>query len=147
MGEKIGYQSGIDAAVNRWIAKDPGGKVAFEKLRRTLKLLAADHDARQPATQPPPPPPPAGKLAPMTHYTTPRADARYCIAGLSKVDGAYVDARGFRYDENGLSLGGRSGKFVSVLKPADSMDGREPCEGYVKDGRSFPPWPAESYDI
>jgi ferric-dicitrate binding protein FerR (iron transport regulator) len=57
-GEKIGFQSGIDASVNRWIAKDPAGQAAYEKLRRTLKLLAADYDGRQVSSTPPPPPPP-----------------------------------------------------------------------------------------
>lgn len=86
----------------------------------------------------------------MTHYGVPRADARYCVraAGVTDIGGGkFRDEGGFTYSENGLCDGGRSGKFVSVLKPADSMDGLEPCDGYTKDGRVFPPWPAESYEV
>lgn len=151
--EKIGFQSGIDASINALVALDPSHKAAYEKLRRTLKILASAHDAAV-ATPPPPPPPdeppPPPKLAPMTHYTTPRADARYCVRAEGVVDiggGKFRDEGGFTYTENGLCDGGRSGKFVSVLKPADSLDGLEPCDGYEKDGRVFPPWPQESYEV
>lgn len=55
--ELIGPQHGIDAAVDRLISLDPSGSKpnrdpddiatwgAYDKLRRTLKILAADHDA------------------------------------------------------------------------------------------------------
>lgn len=156
MAQKIGYQSGIKAAMTALRALDPAHKAAYDKLERTLSILAADHDAAipdpppPPPDDPPPPPPTTKRLAPMTHYTTSRADARYCVnaPGVTRQpDGTYLDEGGFRYDDRGLSLGGRSGKLVSVLKPADSMDGMEPCDGYEKDGRRFPPWPAESYDV
>lgn len=54
--ELIGPQHGIDAAIDRLVALDPGGSKpnrnpndlatwgAYDKLRRTLKILAADHD-------------------------------------------------------------------------------------------------------
>ena len=86
----------------------------------------------------------------MTHYTVPRADARYCVRSpgvTQRPDGKYVDEGGFTYSENGLCDGGRSGKFVAELKPADSMDGLEPCDGYEFNGRTFPPWPAASYEV
>jgi hypothetical protein len=133
----------------------PANKAAFDKLERTLKILADEHDASitepdDPDDPPPPPPPPPPRLAPMTHYATSRADARYCVRspGVTQVSADhYVDEGGFHYTENGLCSGGRSGKFVAELKPADSMDGMEPCDGYTKDGRTFPPWPAASYEV
>jgi hypothetical protein len=60
--EKIGNQDGINAAVDRLIALDPGGSKpnrkpddlgtwgAYDKLRRTLALLKDDHDARASAS-------------------------------------------------------------------------------------------------
>lgn len=137
--ERIGFQSGIDSSVNAWIAKDPGHRAAFEKLRRTLKLLAADYDARQ--TTPPPPPPtttptptPKPALNPQTYNRGSRGqDARYCV----------THDDGYRYDADGREIDGRrSGNPVPGLKPADEMDGRGPCE---PDGAGHPPWPAASY--
>jgi hypothetical protein len=86
----------------------------------------------------PPPPPPAG-LAPQTYNRgSSGQDARYCTKDSGNPDGG-----GFHYDSGGRSLGGRSGKFVPGLKPADEMDGREPCDPY----NGFPPWPKESYEV
>jgi hypothetical protein len=180
MSQLIGYQSGIRAAVNRLrdldqkgtaVKKGADGKWlpistlppemsrwgAWDKLERTLGILVSEHDAAiapvpdpEPPPPPPPPPPPEKRLAPMTHYATPRADARYCVhsPGVTMVMGDdWVDEGGFHYTENGLCKGGRTGKFVPELKPADSMDGLEPCDGYEKDGRRFPPWPAASYEV
>ena len=88
----------------------------------------------------------------MTHYAAPGADARFCVhwAGVTKLGpDDYQDERGTVYSENGMVKSGppRSGQFVAVLKPANSMDGMEPCQGYTKDGRTFPPWPPESYEV
>jgi hypothetical protein len=88
MAEPIGYQSGIVAAMNRLRALDPAGKPAYDKLERTLRILAADHDAAivkpTPPPPPPPPPPPTVLPAPQTYNKGSRGqDARYCIAGLS----------------------------------------------------------------
>lgn len=172
MAQKIGYNDGIDGFVG-WVRKISLGLARYrpidqrppslsqwfwlEKIERTLRILKDAHDAAivepppPPPEDPPPPPPPTTKrLAPMTHYTTPRADARYCVRAPGVTDiggGKFRDEGGFTYSENGLCDGGRSGKFVSVLKPADSMDGLEPCDGYEKDGRVFPPWPPESYEV
>lgn len=170
----IGFQDGIKGFVD-WVRKvdpsvkyrpvdkrpsDPSQWYWLEKIEtRLLRHLKDEHDAANdseppppPPEDPPPPPPPpiAKRLAPMTHYGVPRADARYCVraAGVTDIGGGkFRDEGGFTYSENGLCDGGRSGKFVSVLKPADSMDGLEPCDGYTKDGRVFPPWPAESYEV
>jgi len=169
VSQLIGYQDGIAGFVG-WVRKISLGLVKYreldkrpaslaewywlEKLERTLRILKDDHDAAIVPTPPPPPPPSppptAPRLAPMTHYTVPRADARYCVRspGVTlRADGKYVDEGGYTYSENGLCDGGRSGKFVAELKPADSMDGLEPCDGYTKDGRTFPPWPAASYEV
>ena len=167
MAQKIGYQDGIAGFVS-YMRKIPGVRYRptserpaaleqwswLEKLERTLNLLKHAHDSSiidTPPPPPPPPPPPSGaRLAPMTHYTVDRADARYCVRspGVTQTGpDQFQDEGGFRYTENGLCAGGRTGKFVSVLKPADSMDGREPCDGYEKDGRVFPPWPPEPYEV
>ena len=145
--EKIGYQSGIAASMNRLRLMDPAGKAAYDKLQRTLKILADDHDAGMapapaptptPTPAPTPPPPPAALPAPQTYNKGSRGqDARYCLP-----PGQTVDAAGYHYDENGLSTDGRrTGNPVPGLRPADEMNGQGPCEPYL----GFPPWPAESY--
>ncbi len=86
-----------------------------------------------------PPAPPVQTLAPQTYNRgSSGQDARYCTAESGNPDGG-----GYRYDSGGRSLGGRSGNPVAGLKPADEMDGREPCDPYG----SFPPWPAGSYEV
>jgi hypothetical protein len=154
----VGFVSKIPLVKYRPPEKRPASLeqwYGLEKLERTLRILKDDHDAAivvvpEPPPPPPPPPPAAPRLAPMTHYAVPRADARYCVRapGVTQIGpDTFRDEGGFTYTENGLCGGGRSGKFVAVLKPADSMDGLEPCDGYTKDGRTFPPWPPESYEV
>lgn len=140
MAEKIGYQSGIDASINRLIKLDPLGKVAYEKLRRTLKLLAADYDARQPNTQPPPPPPPATVLvAPKTVNTEGGSDQRFSMRvngalrpGVSiRGDGLYTDQSGALYARDGDGLeesSVRNKDIIPGLVGAKSMDGRSADE-------------------
>jgi len=113
----------------------------------SARKRAIDHLAQIGQAEPPPPPPPAQKLAPQTYNKgSGGQDARYCVAGLTKdSSGHYVDGSGFRYDENGLSLGGRSGNPVPGLKAADMMDDKGACDSYEWQGRVFPPWPVESY--
>jgi hypothetical protein len=172
MAQMIGYQDGLDWLIG-FLKKFPlvkyrpvGDRPAsleqwygLEKLERTLRILKDDHDstiAPSPPPDPPDPPDPPKpptkpRLAPMTHYAAPGADARFCVHGQPGVTrlspDEYVDEGGYRYTENGLCHGGRTGTFVAILKPANSMDGKEPCDGYTKDGRTFPPWPPESYEI
>lgn len=147
----IGYQHGITAATLRMKKLDPAGfnatgTGAWDKYFRTMKKLVDDHDAGC-VTAPPPttttaPPPttttaPAPRPAPQTYNKGSRGqDARYCLP-----DGVTVDAAGYRYDEDGRSLGGRSGNDVAGLKPSDEMDGASPCQGY----NGMPPWPEGSY--
>jgi hypothetical protein len=86
-----------------------------------------------------PPPPPVQTLAPQTYNKgSSGQDARYCTRESGNPDGG-----GFHYDSGGRSLGGRSGNPVAGLKPADEMDGREPCDPY----NGFPPWPPDSYKV
>jgi len=147
---EIGYQSGIAAACNALRKHHPENKAAWDKLERTLKILADDHDAAIPGTpdNPDDPPPTPKKLAPQTYNRGSRGqDAKYCTTGLAKVNGAFVDDGGFRYDDQGLCLGGRSGNPVAGLKPSDEMDGRGPCDPYTNGNQSFPPWPAASYNV
>jgi hypothetical protein len=152
----IGYQDGIAGFVG-WLRKqagvqkrgpgyDPADLSTWpwpDKLERTLRILKDEHDAAVPVDPPDdPPPPPAVKLAPQTYNKgSSGQDARYCTK-----ESGNPDAGGFHYDDGGRSLGGRTGNPVAGLKPADQMDGREPCDPYTHDGRSFPPWPKESYD-
>ena len=127
----------------------------IEGLRSAERRIARLELAVFPVDGPPPdpipvpqPPPPGAELAPRTYNRSDRSDARYCVAGLPRdVTGAYVDGGGYRYDENGLSLGGRDNdRIVPGLKSSDSMDGAGPCDPYSHEGRHFPPWPAESYE-
>lgn len=162
MSDKIGYQDGITAFLN-WYRKQPGvpqrgpnynpGDIStwpwVDKLERTLRILKDDHDAAIATTPPPPPPPlPPNELAPQTYNRGSRGqDAKYCTDGLPQENGAFVDGGGFRYDDQGLCLGGRSGNPVAGLKPSDEMDGRGPCDPYTNGDQSFPPWPAASYEV
>ena len=61
-------------------------------------------------------------------------------------NGHFIDRQGVSYAENGLDLGGRSKNIVPGLKGADSMDGLEPCDPYVHEGRTIPPYPPESFE-
>ena len=154
MAEKIGYQSGILAAMNVLRKAFPANAAAFDKLQRTLTLLANEYDARQtpdPLPDDPPPPPPAKRLAPQTYNRGSRGqDAKYCVNApgvIRRGDGRYVDEAGYVYDDQGLCMGGRSGNPVEGLKPSDMMDDKQPCDGYEWMGRVFPPWPAGSYEV
>ena len=92
----------------------------------------------------PPPPPPPPQVAPRTYNKVPSADARFCIAGLTRsTDGYYHDVFS-KYDENGLDAdGGRtSDTQVPGLKPANEMDDRGPCDFY----NGMTAWPAGSYE-
>ena len=160
MAQKIGYNDGLDWLVGflkkfplvkyRPVGERPASLSAWyglEKIERTLRILKDDHDAAivSPAPPPPPPPPPPPdpppvlRLAPQTwNRGSSGQDARYCTR-----DSGNPDPGGFHYDADGRSLGGRSGKFVPGPKPADEMDGREPCDPY----NGMPPWPPESYEV
>lgn len=159
--EAIGYQSGVAASMNRLRKLDPGGTNtsgtgAYDKLQRTLSLLVYDHDRACGAAAPPPstttssPPPtttaPAPLVAPQTYNKSDRSDARYCTAGLPSAGGGHTRDAFATYDENGLQLGGRSENDVPGLRRSDNMNSLGPCDGYQEGGRSFPPWPAESYN-
>ncbi len=116
----------------------------------SARTRALEHLAEIGAAAPgPPPPPQTGALAPQTYNKgSGGQDARYCVAGLTKdSSGRYVDGSGFHYDDNGLSLGGRSGNDVPGLKPSDMMDDKGACDSYEWMGRVFPPWPVESYRV
>jgi hypothetical protein len=167
MSEKIGYQDGITAFFD-WYRKQPGVPQRGpgydpndidtwpwpDKMERTLRILKDEHDATvtnptPPPTEPPPEPEPGLRYAPRSYNTTDRADARFCMKpeyGVVRSGAGYVDEMGVHYDEAGKDLGGRSKDFVPGLKGADSMDGAEPCDSYTKDGRTFPPYPAESFN-
>lgn len=136
----IGYQTGCVSTANALRAALPQNKAAFDKFQRTCSILAADHDAG--LVPPPPPPsatptptPPKPALNPQTYNKGSNGqDARYCV----------THDDGYRYDSGGREIDGRrSGKFVPGLRPADEMNGLEPCDPYL----NFPPWPAGSYEV
>lgn len=153
---EIGFQHGVTAAKERMRRLDPGGfradgTGAWDKFFRSMLILVQDHDVAYTDSPPPPPPlpppPPVARLAPQTYNKgSSGQDARYCTAGLPRNDaGEFYEPSnpGIRYDEKGLCKGGRSGFPVEGLKPADAMDGREPCDPY----NGMPPWPAGSYNV
>jgi hypothetical protein len=173
---EIGYQHGITAMMNRLRDLDPGGTIlkkeggkwpsidtltvpvdqwkAYDKAERAFTILVHDHDAAvvdppKPPDPEPPDPEPGKKYAPRTYNSTDRADARFCMKeeyGVVRQGSGYVDQMGVTYDDGGRDQGGRSKDIVPGLKGADSMDGREPCDPYTHDSRSFPPYPAESFN-
>ena len=139
--EKIGYQSGIKAAIARLRKLDPGGTNAqgtgaWDKLERTLSILAADHDAQIPDPPPPPPPPPPPtyvKVAPRVAFKANGSDARYCTVGQPGVvpdpnapPGHTVDEHGATYDDNGLCKNGKRSDGPAVTS-AREIDGRPYC--------------------
>lgn len=175
MSEKIGYQDGITAFFG-WYRKQPGvpGRGPGynpddistwpwpDKIERTLRMLKDAHDAAVtpptpgPDPEPEPEPEPERKYPPRTHnaVVTPGAwkvNARFCTQGLQQASGVFFGPFGDRYDNAGRCLNGarNEGRMVPGLKSADSMDGREPCQGYTRHGRTYGPgaanWPAESY--
>lgn len=113
---------------------------------QAVRFATVDSGSYPQATPPPPPPPPAKRLAPQTYNKGGAGqDARYCVQSPGVVKAGpndWVDEGGFRYDDNGLCKGGRSGNPVAGLKPADQMDGRGSCDPY----NGMPPWPAGSYE-
>ena len=108
----------------------------WNTVMQNLDAIIAMDPQPEPEPEPEPEPTPTG-YAPRTHNSTGRADARFCMDSKYGVvrDGAgYIDAKGVRYDENGLDLGGRTNNAtnpIPELKGADSMDGLEPCDPYV----------------
>lgn len=150
---KIGFQNGVEAARLRMKRLDPGGfradgTGAWDKFFRTIKHLVDEHDAAIVTPDPDPDPEPDPLVyAPRTYNIGSRnQDPRFCTAGLQqRTDGLFVDAQGVLYDTQGLNVDGRRdrNKIVAGLKPADEMDGREPCDPY----NSFPPWPPGSYMV
>ena len=182
MAQSIGYQDGITAAINRLRTSDPGGTIvkkgpdgkwpkepletikdvplenwkAWDKLERTLGILAYDHDqAVTPSPLPPVDPPvdphpqPSG-FAPQSYNKGSRGqNAKFNVRINCTYDsrtGEYVDGQGVRYDDAGLCKGGRTEPNIPGLKPSDMSDGKEPWESYEWMGQTFPPYPAQSYE-
>ena len=172
---EIGYQHGIVAGMNGLRDLDPSKTLlkkvdgkwpsidslmvpldqwkAWDKMERAFTILVHDHDAAlagggSPDPQPPLPPDggggePTRTLAPQTYNQGSHGQgARFCTRDSGNPDGG-----GFSYDENGLCRGGRSEKPVPGLKPSDMMDDKGACDGYEWMGRTFPPWPDESYTV
>jgi len=128
----VGYKTTVGPTDKSKVARRRAGErteLPSARLARAAWRVAA---LLSPLVPPPPPPP---TLNPQTYNKgSSGQDARYCV---TKDDG-------YRYDSGGREIDGRrSGKFVAGLKPADEMDGREPCDPY----NGFPPWPKESYDV
>ena len=155
--QRIGFQSGIVASAKRWRTIDPAGRVAYTNLERSLQILAHDHDALcagappVTTTQPPTTTAPAPRYAPRTHNLGARnQDPRFCLApqfGGVRVSDGYRDATGAHYDFEMRSDDGNRdrGRMVDGLKGADSLDSLEPCDAYTHEGRTVPPYPADSF--
>ena len=149
-----GYKKTVGEADKAKVAKAIAGLPSVKpsaRLAQAAWYLARRLSPVTPPPPPPPPPPPAPRLAPQTYNKGSRSqDARYCInaPGVSRVgDDRWQDEGGYIYNSDGFCFGGRSGNPVAGLKPADMMDGRQPCDPYTNDGQSFPPWPAASYEV
>jgi hypothetical protein len=130
--QSVGYKTTVGPTDKTKVARRRAGErteLPSARLARAAWRVAA---LLSPLAPPPPPPP---KLNPQTYNKgSSGQDARYCV----------THDDGYRYDSGGREIDGRrSGKFVPGLKPADEMDGREPCDPY----NGFPPWPAASYDV
>ena len=141
--QSVGYKTTVGPVDKRKVeqrrlgspTKLPSARLA-KSAWRTAALLV-------PLVPPPPPPPPPPKVAPQTYNRgSAGQDARYCTAGLPHNGAGQPFDQFSAYDENGLSLGGRTGNPVPGLKPADQMDGRGACDPYGP----FPPWPTSSYN-
>lgn len=139
----VGYRTTVGPIDKSKVSRRLAGEAT--KLPSALLARAAWRVAAllTPLAPPPPPDPIPAKLAPQTYNKgSSGQDARYCTAGLPVVNGFVTDGLD-RYDTGGRSIDGlRSGQFIPELKPADEMDGREPCDPY----NGMPPWPAKSYE-
>lgn len=134
-----------------------------DKKERMDRIVKDDHDAAIPPVVVPPPvepppvePPPTQKYPPRTHNAVGspgawRANARFCVQGLPKEGNLFVGPFGDKYDDGGRCTNGMrdESRMVAGLKGADSMDGKEPCDGYTHGGKTYGPgkdnWPADSY--
>ena len=100
-----------------------------------IMLLLESIGTTSPPPPPPPPPPTTPGYAPRAYNTgTNLSDARFCMDsrwGVVRDGAGFRDAMGVTYDEGGRDLGGRSKLSVPELKPANEMDGRDPCDPYV----------------
>jgi hypothetical protein len=97
------------------------------------------------------------RYAPRTHNLGGRdQDPRFCCKpeyGVKEITHpvhgvCYEDEQGCLYDkEHMMNLDGRRdrGWMVPELKGADSMDSMEPCDTYVHEGRTIPPYPGDPY--
>lgn len=109
----------------------------WNEIERLLEEIVASAQGPTPIPEPTPQPEPEGKYAPMSHHSTPSADARFCMSpvyGVKRIAGGFMDQKGILYDEAGRDLGGRSKRGADempFLKGANSMDGQEPCDPYV----------------
>ena len=164
----IGFQDGINGFIG-WLKKQPGVPKRGpnydpsnlnswpwpDKLERTLRMLKEMHDSVNDPERPPDKPtdpvkPPTGRMmAPQTINPEGGSDAKYCVKDLP-----YDNTRlryyeptepGITYNSDGLCDGGRTkDRVISGLRGSRSQDNADIC-GYEYQGRSFPPWPAESY--
>ena len=164
----IGFQDGINGFIG-WLKKQPGVPKRGpnydpsninswpwpDKLERTLRALKEMHDAaNNPGEKPPdpikpPPDLPNAMMAPQTINPEGGSDAKYCVKHLpwdERRQRHFEPSNpGITYNTDGLCDGGRTNdRVIDGLRGSRSQDGADIC-GYEYKGRSFPPWPAESY--
>ena len=139
-----GLKGSVGSPGPNWSAAMRASRSAQSALR---SIVEQSEEEPAPEPEPEPEPEPPGRYAPRTYNRSASGDARFCVEGLPKDStGAHVDAMGIRYDDGGRDLGGRDGsRVVPGIKSSDMMDDKGPCDPYEWQGRSFPPWPPESY--
>lgn len=158
--EHLPFRKGTTDPITAWVEQAKTlNRMAKDVSNLLTRVSALEQNVPgpgpDPGPTPEPEPEPTKMYAPQTYNLgSGNQDPRYCTMGLPKnSSNQYVDVDGILYDENGLNVDGRRkrDKMVSGLKPADMMDGREACDGYEWQGKTFPGgkngWPAESYKL
>jgi hypothetical protein len=171
MAERIGFQDGIKGLM-AWIRKqpdvtkrgpnyDPSNITTWpwpDKIERMLNMMKDTHDAavtedprpNPPTPKPPDPPYPVRPMAaPQTINPEGGSDAKYCVKDLpwDRDRNCYYEPSnpGITYNSDGLCNGGRTNnRVIPGLRGSRSQDDADIC-GYVYQGKSYPPWPEESY--
>lgn len=154
----------------RWAASSAGAAIDSSKVREEIRgnqkptagsgfargLIRMARLAHAHHEPPPPPPPPPVRWPPRTHnrgaadqdplFCT--KDEYGCVDGWHPVYGKVRKGpAGEAYDDKGRDLDGVRvrDRMVPGLKGAEDTDGRGACDPYTHMGRSFPPYPEESF--
>ena len=115
-------------------------------IARFAYVTGPDAGHPPPVITPPPVPVVEKWMAPQTINPEMGGNARFCPTGLPMRGDRYYEpsSPGVTYNSDGLCDGGRTERMIDGLRGTRSMDDATIC-GYTYQGRTFPPWPAESY--